>query len=538
MLLICDGRQSLKCALCALSEVGEQGMHDAEVERYLFTNEPPDRGDLPPIAASLERDEVFGAQLDGWILEVEVVLRKVKRRRAVVESSILRHKGALHPIRTVPDDILSSIFEWCTLLATYKRETPSMVPVDAPWTLSCVSRRWRALALSSPSLWSTFNLRALPFELRGLREANLTSSLDLMVRRSAGCDLNIRVLGAAWDDVLEDAVIDDELLESCMAILLSTASRWRTAELKDVDRGLIAMLSGTVFERLRSLILTFKDVPDTAFPPVRWHTPSLTRLTLTERVSGVVELSWETLTYYHCQAASFSHLPSCFGLEELELTQIDATSVASVNLQTPITLPRLHTLGMQDALFPLSNLLDLPSLKTLWMDFDQPRPYVYPTLGGAVRRIENLRLGSREACLGSDEALLTFLRECVSVKALYLNGLIAGKEVLVALQASGDPQVPVLLPQLTTLGFERELAVWYRESVMDLVLSRSGGGSRSVRRLEDVRLMKYPLMWEGLERALEWVTESEGTDRMEKWTTIKRNVRVSAVYVEKLFLDI
>ncbi|PVF98737.1 hypothetical protein CPB86DRAFT_663589, partial [Serendipita vermifera] len=71
----------------------------------------------------------------------------------------LQHlKGALHPVRRCPFEVLQMIFEWTVLLtatdADISEDLSSVEWFDAATRLSHVCRKWRSIALDTPKLWS------------------------------------------------------------------------------------------------------------------------------------------------------------------------------------------------------------------------------------------------------------------------------------------------------------------------------------------------------------------------------------------------
>ncbi|PBK88842.1 hypothetical protein ARMGADRAFT_877445, partial [Armillaria gallica] len=63
-------------------------------------------------------------------------------------------KSILHPIRYVPDDVVLEVF---TAVVVSGKE--SSISMDTGlWSCFRVCRRWRALVLTTPSLWSDINL--------------------------------------------------------------------------------------------------------------------------------------------------------------------------------------------------------------------------------------------------------------------------------------------------------------------------------------------------------------------------------------------
>lgn len=67
-------------------------------------------------------------------------------------------KGALHPVRRCPFEVLQMIFEWTVVFSgdygDFSEEISNDRWFEAATCLSHVCRRWRSIALDIPSLWS------------------------------------------------------------------------------------------------------------------------------------------------------------------------------------------------------------------------------------------------------------------------------------------------------------------------------------------------------------------------------------------------
>ncbi|KAJ7607983.1 hypothetical protein FB45DRAFT_1067713 [Roridomyces roridus] len=100
----------------------------------------------------------------------------VARRRGVsiVESMGRADSGAhytcsisrkpptrLSPVRSLPSEILGEIFAWTLPTVAEASDRTSFKFHHSPWNLTHVCSRWRAIAISTPSLWS---LLVLPYE--------------------------------------------------------------------------------------------------------------------------------------------------------------------------------------------------------------------------------------------------------------------------------------------------------------------------------------------------------------------------------------
>jgi hypothetical protein len=95
------------------------------------------------------------AQKMRLVARIEAVQLLLNELAADCESlceEIEAHKATLSPIRRMPPELLSLIFACASQPTLHDRRDP------APWTASQVSRRWRAIALSQPSLWTSIDL--------------------------------------------------------------------------------------------------------------------------------------------------------------------------------------------------------------------------------------------------------------------------------------------------------------------------------------------------------------------------------------------
>ncbi|KZV81085.1 hypothetical protein EXIGLDRAFT_629076, partial [Exidia glandulosa HHB12029] len=85
------------------------------------------------------------------------IVAYIEQQQRSVDELVLVAQGLLHPIRRLPDEVLSMIFE---VVPTFRPKRPilsgSLKP-RRPFVISAVCRRWRAVALSTPALWNTFH---------------------------------------------------------------------------------------------------------------------------------------------------------------------------------------------------------------------------------------------------------------------------------------------------------------------------------------------------------------------------------------------
>ncbi|KAF8879172.1 hypothetical protein CPB85DRAFT_1207272, partial [Mucidula mucida] len=97
--------------------------------------------------------------LDEKIVLAKETLDNLVWARSQAESHVADAKSLIHPMRSLPYDVLSEIFSHCVpSWAMNERSATSLDLRTAPWTLTRVCFRWRHIALSSPNLWTYIGL--------------------------------------------------------------------------------------------------------------------------------------------------------------------------------------------------------------------------------------------------------------------------------------------------------------------------------------------------------------------------------------------
>ncbi|KAJ7609013.1 hypothetical protein FB45DRAFT_845586 [Roridomyces roridus] len=125
------------------------------IARYLQlmdTNEPPAAAELAYAQAAESNTAAQLAGLDEEIAQLKSRLNQLEDERSVLAISHQRSLPIVSPLRRMPPEILSEIFLWT--LPSPADLAPGLPMLKTRWVLSQVSRRWREVALSTPSLWS------------------------------------------------------------------------------------------------------------------------------------------------------------------------------------------------------------------------------------------------------------------------------------------------------------------------------------------------------------------------------------------------
>lgn len=249
------------------------------------TNDPPEGTDRHFVSRSLESAQSVSASLNTGILAMKRALEEMETAHATVIKTIAQHEAILNPLRSIPDDILLAIFQWSSSSDSHGLD--SMSSSRAPWTLSHVCRRWRNLSISSPRLWTNININSRDLKTSTRHERDRMSfKLDLHVRRSAECDLFVRVISHLRNRVT--------FLDECFGLLLPTAHRWKTLSVSVHSSALALQLAESRFERLTKMEINLWE-------PIRqvpWHVPNIRDLRLPGRPFEAVDFPWESITSY------------------------------------------------------------------------------------------------------------------------------------------------------------------------------------------------------------------------------------------------
>ncbi|KAJ7149603.1 hypothetical protein C8R46DRAFT_862664, partial [Mycena filopes] len=100
-----------------------------------------------PMLDYLAADRAQVAELQVQILHLEQSLRALKDERDIVQARLDSYH---YPVLDLPTEIICEIF--LRFLPIYPLRPPLTGP-GSPTVLTQVCRAWRAIALSTPSLW-------------------------------------------------------------------------------------------------------------------------------------------------------------------------------------------------------------------------------------------------------------------------------------------------------------------------------------------------------------------------------------------------
>ncbi|KAJ6580725.1 hypothetical protein B0H19DRAFT_928456, partial [Mycena capillaripes] len=149
---------SLPCGLVASGTPAEPGNVDAAPGTrhhiLLNSNEPPLESEVPAIQLAISKTDAQLARLDDEIAGLHQRLKQLEEERISLSTYRARNQAILSVLRRIPPEVLGEIFSWSLPTSASSIGRPRFHRTDSPWSLTQISGRWRAVAVSNPFLWS------------------------------------------------------------------------------------------------------------------------------------------------------------------------------------------------------------------------------------------------------------------------------------------------------------------------------------------------------------------------------------------------
>ncbi|KAJ7689606.1 hypothetical protein B0H17DRAFT_1202242 [Mycena rosella] len=339
----------------------------------------------------------------------------------------------------------------------------------APWLLSHVCRRWRAVAILTPMLW-----RFLTVSLKGSRERRdgVLQLMTLFLDRSSPCPISLDIR-RGYGSALDCTTL------AILEILMNTSDRWEA--LRIIAKGIfIQRFSPTRsrLPRLRHLELTRYETFQSDISPAHIDAfadaPRLHHVIFSNDQPLSVLLPWRQLTEFHTSYDELDtilkSLRDLVNVVTLKLDQFDGSCVTE---QPPVHLPRLHILSLiskneEDGWAgDIFDYLCLPALASLTIECNTID--VYPHITSLVSRsacaLESLTLWISGAL--HDTFLAALLENTPQLTHLSLRGGRVGDGVFEQLTNANT----ALVPRLASLTL---YVLFTQASLASLVAARFG----------------------------------------------------------------
>lgn len=308
------------------------------------------------------------ANVDSAILKLATIRARLEENSAHVRQSLLAHQALTSAARRIPPEVWGEVFYYCL------SKTPYIIPrnTQSPMVLTRVCRDWRAVAISTPRLWSSLTIYLQKFVCEG----HYRHGCEAWLARAKSVPLSIRVFN---DMIVEDPM----LVSSAVHWLRPLITRW--GDLWWHGPSLPTLFipeTGTEidFPLERLHITTHRESPSIYFPGPAKHLHSASLQCLNYDVQSLdgIRLPWDHLVELNMHFALVSstlfiqlltrcdHLHtlivSCLSADEIQLGALRALAPGSI---THPTLRRIEIKVIRAGLDAIFNALTLPALEEL-----------------------------------------------------------------------------------------------------------------------------------------------------------------------------
>ncbi|KAL0960922.1 hypothetical protein HGRIS_005929 [Hohenbuehelia grisea] len=446
------------------------------VEALLLSNDYPSPADERFIMQEMERS----------LKEVVAIEQEIQSLRSRIQASKAhaeKLKTTLRPVRKLPTELIHKIllylkpkgpvdlYDWC--------EEPR------PWYLGMICRRWRAVALDTPQLWSSFKIGVDTYELDILSE---TEMMKTYLERSGNHPLTF--------------VASCSISHPAFDALFQQSSRWKDVELYTNTKTLSKIpTQNCQFPLLHRLSIdgdNFGDV--TSSINIFKHAPQLTCLHLSADFFPQVAMPWSQITEFRQHRSEYMSDENALDLLSL-MPNIQELSLwvrgDPPPPREPIVLPDLRKLTYRGDHTEIFHSLTLPALEefylTDWAYGQMPAIIISLFLRSACS-LTKLELGTAYA---DDNELIAILQATPSLVSLTLwraAGYDLGEELFKALKApSKSSKDSPLLPNLHSFKLATYRKIPFTATLFDMLESRTqpenAKAAKPVARLQSVQLL-------------------------------------------------
>ncbi|KAJ6541684.1 hypothetical protein B0H19DRAFT_1174206 [Mycena capillaripes] len=182
----------------------------------LNTNEPPADSEIIFTQSVISKTDAHSAYLDDKILKLQDKLKLLEEERASLR---------------VPPEVLGQIFSWTLPEIDNDTGLDRFDMGTSPWVLTHISARWRAISLSTPSLWSRVVVDCN--EISSFRSRYLLSQVETQIERSQ--KLEIHFYGSDAHDIRSQIQMFD--------LLSQHSERWEVVFF-ELTSSMVPLLAG------------------------------------------------------------------------------------------------------------------------------------------------------------------------------------------------------------------------------------------------------------------------------------------------------
>ncbi|KAJ7131945.1 hypothetical protein C8R46DRAFT_1235722 [Mycena filopes] len=325
---------------------------------------PPTHAQIQHFQSLLERDRQELSQLENTILKVSLVLSELRFQKQRRMDSLTALGRILSPIRRVPPEILSEIFQWCchmNLYADDRRITNVRAP---PLLLGQVSSLWREVSQNTPRLWDH-----LCFFDDALATEQMLPVLRLLFHWSGTLPVTMELIVCPGDTGQPLAPMFEfhPRLQKLHLYLLSSDSLSTQRMPFPILKSLWVQSVVGADETLLDVLSICQNAPNLRI--LRVHSPhfssnmadspfpwsQLTRLDLTMPLDTLAArdillrcTQLATCHFHHIQPVDFEHPSPPCTLHNLHSLKFYGTQCPWAPFISPFSMPKLQTLSISD----------------------------------------------------------------------------------------------------------------------------------------------------------------------------------------------
>lgn len=189
---------SIPCRLCGMPavEVPSLPLCSWPAARCNHTEDPSQALEIRQIISVAQ---AHVSRIEEDLARLEILQNQLVHKRNEALACIDQHKYLLSPIRRLPAELLAVIFSCCLPTPSakfdlrsedsdlYRKCHFSISCREAPLLLGRVCRLWRAVALSTPSLWLSFSTALIDTRM----PHHIASGAQTFIARSGVCPLSL-----------------------------------------------------------------------------------------------------------------------------------------------------------------------------------------------------------------------------------------------------------------------------------------------------------------------------------------------------------
>jgi len=185
--------------------------------------------------------------------ETRTKVEELNQQRAIINKSLLEQRALFAPIGSLPFELLGIIFE------------AYVASGNSPWNITCISRRFRTVALASPHLWSRITVSdSIQDELGryvdGREVCNSVARLEAALRRAQNTLLDVSIRSNIASNKLNEENTK-QLFEKALQRLPQIRSLYISSTERTLPNIPLCSVSDAPNETLRDITLEFGVTP-------------------------------------------------------------------------------------------------------------------------------------------------------------------------------------------------------------------------------------------------------------------------------------